>query len=111
MIRGHAALLQHALLLEQHRRVDDHAVADQSLAALQYDSSVQARTFYGPLVGRGTGVATNFYVGRAGGRGTARGRRWSGCSRAGVQTRPTAGPRGSAGGRNAGRAAVIRSVG
>lgn len=46
------------------RVLADPEVADQSLAALQYDSSVQARTFYGPLVGRGTGVTTNFYASR-----------------------------------------------
>lgn len=42
----------------------DPEVADQSFAALQYDSSVQGRTFYGPLVGRGLGVATNYYASR-----------------------------------------------
>ncbi|MEZ5322428.1 MAG: AIR synthase-related protein [Microthrixaceae bacterium] len=42
----------------------DTEVADQSFAALQYDSSVQGLTHYGPLEGRGHGVATGYYASR-----------------------------------------------
>lgn len=45
------------------RVFSDVEVADQRHAALQYDSSVQARTHYGPLAQRGSG-ATGFYVSR-----------------------------------------------
>ncbi len=44
--------------------VSDLEVADQTLAAKQYDSSVQGRSTYGPLIGPDDGVATGFWAGR-----------------------------------------------